>query len=98
MKDLDCTYHEKKFSDIFDKDKFANSYSVHQAIDADDAENVMDFSELGKNTVTIDMEPDRFKCQLSEYSLAQPQATREYMNVLPEYIADKEAIQAELEK
>lgn len=49
----------------------------------------MDFTEFGKNTITIDMDPDRFKCQLSEYSLQQPQATREYMNVLPEYIADK---------
>ena len=66
---LDGVYYDKKFADIFDKDKFSNSFSVLQAIDQDDAENVMDFTEFGKNTITVDRDPDRFKCQLSEYSL-----------------------------
>ena len=58
----------------------------------------MDFTELGKNTVTVDMDADRFKCQLSEYSLVQPQAVREYMSALPEYIKEKEEREAELKK
>ena len=61
---------ETGFNDIFDKQKFANSKSVHQAIENEDSEFVMDLNEFSKNTQTSqDITPERFKCVLSDNAL-----------------------------
>lgn len=55
------------FADIFDKEKFANSKSVKQAIEAEETDFVMDLSEFAKNAKTTDeITVDRFKCILSK--------------------------------
>ena len=90
---------ETSFSDIFDKQKFANSRSVQQAIENEDSEFVMDLNEFSKNTQTsIELTPDRFKCVLSNYALKQKMVKRQYLQALPFYIAERESKMAELEK
>lgn len=56
------------FADIFDAEKFAKSNSVKQAIEYEEADAVLDLSEFAKNSVTVDDNPDRFKCILSKNS------------------------------
>lgn len=66
----DAQKAESSFNDIFDKQKFANSRSVQQAIENEDSEFVMDLNEYSKNTQTgADLTPERFKCILSQYAL-----------------------------
>lgn len=75
------------FADIFDKEKFANSKSVKQAIEEEEAEYVMDLSEFAKNAKTTeDITVDRFKCILSKNASKIKQCKRRYLQALPFYI------------
>lgn len=58
----------------------------------------MDLNEYSKNTRTTDMNPDRFKCILSEFALKQKMVKRQYLHALPYYIEEREARMAELKK
>ena len=53
---------------MFNSDKFAQSEAVLQAIELEDRENVIDMTEMAKTTRTVNMDPERFSCILSEYS------------------------------
>jgi hypothetical protein len=58
---------------------------VKQAIDLENSENVIDFTEFAKTTATINMDPERYTCILSKYSEKQPIVERNYLKVLPYY-------------
>jgi len=53
---------------MFNSEMFKNSDAVLQAIESEDRENVIDMNEMAKSTRTLDMDPDRFNCILSEFS------------------------------
>ena len=46
-------------------------------------------NEMAKSTKTLDMDPERFTCILSEYSKKQKSIKRNYLKALPFYTADK---------
>lgn len=68
---------------------FKNSDAVLQAIESEDRENVIDMNEMAKSTRTLDMDPDRFNCILSEFSKKQKAIKRNYLQALPFYIDEK---------
>lgn len=74
---------------MFDSEKFAQSDTVLQAIELEDRENVIDMTEFAKSTRTVDMDPERFSCILSQYSKKQRALKRNYLHVLPYYIEEK---------
>ena len=90
----DCLDHDHgpdmKFEDIFDKAKFNNSKLVKQALENEQANDVMDLNEFAKKTVTADPNPDKFKCCLSQYSQKQKVVKRQYLHALPYYINERE--------
>lgn len=53
---------------MFDQKLFSQSDAVLQAIENEDRENVIDMNEMAKSTKTVDMDPERFTCILSQYS------------------------------
>ena len=79
----------EQYNAMFDREKFAKSDTVQQAIELEDRENVIDMSEMAKSTKTTDMDPERFSCILSEYSKKQRAIKRNYLHVLPYYIEEK---------
>lgn len=78
------------FADIFDKEKFAKSRSVRNAIEFEEADAVLDLNEFAKNSVTVDDNPDRFKCILSKNSSTVKSVKRRYLQALPYYINERD--------
>ena len=52
---------------------------------------------MAKSTRTVDMDPERFNCILSEFSKKQKAIKRNYLQSLPFYIDDKKAKQESMQ-
>lgn len=57
----------------------------------------MDLDEYAKNSLTINDNPDRFKCILSKHSSKMKSVKRRYLQALPYYIDSREERLAEFE-
>jgi hypothetical protein len=59
---------------------------------------VLDLSDFCKSTIPVNPNPDRLACIMSEYSLAQKNPKRWYLQALPAHVKEKEDYTKKIER